>query len=105
VLYPDDTTSQGKELRLKQEFFMTSAALQDILRRFLSTHDDLRKLPDLVAIQMNDTHPAIAGPELVRLLTDDTASSSKRRCTSRRRFWATPTTRCCPKRWSAGRHG
>jgi starch phosphorylase len=71
VLYPDDTTYQGKELRLKQEFFLTSAALQDILRRFLTTHGDLRALPNYVAIQMNDTHPAIAGPELVRLLTDD----------------------------------
>jgi starch phosphorylase len=71
VLYPDDTTYQGKELRLKQEFFLTSAALQDILRRYLARHTDLRALPNYVAIQMNDTHPAIAGPELVRLLSDD----------------------------------
>jgi starch phosphorylase len=71
VLYPDDTTYQGKELRLKQEFLLTSAALQDILRRYLAAHRDLRALPKHVAIQMNDTHPAIAGPELVRLLADD----------------------------------
>ena len=71
VLYPDDTTYQGKELRLKQEFFLTSAALQDILRRYLTSHSDLRALPKHVAIQMNDTHPAIAGPELIRLLSDD----------------------------------
>jgi glycogen phosphorylase len=71
VLYPDDTTYQGKELRLKQEFFLTSAALQDILRRYKSAHSDLRSLPKFVAIQMNDTHPALAGPELVRLLTDE----------------------------------
>jgi glycogen phosphorylase len=71
VLYPDDTTYQGKELRLKQEFFLTSAALQDILRRFLTDHSNLADLPKYVAIQMNDTHPAIAGPELVRLLSDD----------------------------------
>ncbi|OHC54743.1 MAG: glycogen phosphorylase [Rhodobacterales bacterium RIFCSPHIGHO2_02_FULL_62_130] len=71
VLYPDDTTYQGKELRLKQEFFLTSAALQDILRRFKATHTNLRDLPKFVAIQMNDTHPAIAGPELIRLLTDE----------------------------------
>lgn len=70
VLYPDDTTYQGKELRLKQEFFLTSAALQDILRRYLSNHSDLKALPRFVAIQMNDTHPAIAGPELIRLLQD-----------------------------------
>ena len=71
VLYPDDTTYQGKELRLKQEFFLTSAALQDILRRYLAKHSDLAALPKHVAIQMNDTHPAIAGPELVRLLSDE----------------------------------
>jgi starch phosphorylase len=71
VLYPDDTTYQGKELRLKQEFFLTSAALQDILRRFRASHRELRDLPKHAAIQMNDTHPAIAGPELIRLLTDE----------------------------------
>jgi starch phosphorylase len=71
VLYPDDTTYQGKELRLKQEFFLTSAALQDILRRYLTDHSDLRAMPKHVAIQMNDTHPAIAGPELIRLLSDE----------------------------------
>lgn len=75
VLYPDDTTYQGKELRLKQEFFLTSAALQDILRRFKATHTNLRDLPKFVAIQMNDTHPAIAGPELIRLLTDENGLS------------------------------
>lgn len=71
VLYPDDTTEAGKELRLKQEYFFTAASIQDLLRRFLSDHEDLRTLPDHVAIQLNDTHPAIAGPELVRVLTDD----------------------------------
>ncbi len=71
VLYPDDTTDAGKELRLKQEYFLTSAALQDIMRRFLAEHGDLALLPEKVAIQLNDTHPAIAGPELIRLLMDD----------------------------------
>nr|WP_245155749.1 glycogen/starch/alpha-glucan phosphorylase [Paracoccus ravus] len=72
VLYPDDTTDQGKELRLKQEYFLTSAALQDIIRRFTAEHgEDLALLPDKVAIQLNDTHPAIAGPELIRLLMDE----------------------------------
>ncbi len=86
VLYPDDTTYAGKELRLKQEFFLTSAALQDILRRYLADHTDLAALPKHVAIQMNDTHPAIAGPELVRLLSDehgmefDTALDTARAC-------------------------
>ncbi|MCJ8139706.1 glycogen/starch/alpha-glucan phosphorylase [Falsirhodobacter halotolerans] len=71
VLYPDDTSYQGKELRLKQEFFLTSAAIQDILARHLAEGHTLNDLPDHVAIQMNDTHPAIAGPELMRLLMDD----------------------------------
>ncbi|WP_233501162.1 glycogen/starch/alpha-glucan phosphorylase [Thalassococcus profundi] len=71
VLYPDDTTGPGKELRLKQEYFLTASALRDILRRFDSEYDDLGLLPSKVAIQLNDTHPAIAGPELVRLLLDE----------------------------------
>ena len=71
VLYPDDSTPEGKRLRLKQEFFFTAASLRDILRRFDSEYSDLTLLPSKVAIQLNDTHPAIAGPELVRLLHDE----------------------------------
>lgn len=71
VLYPDDTTDGGKELRLKQEYFFTAASLRDILRRFQSEGYALTDLADHVAIQLNDTHPAIAGPELVRLLVDE----------------------------------
>ncbi|MEP5088999.1 MAG: glycogen/starch/alpha-glucan phosphorylase [Paracoccaceae bacterium] len=71
VLYPDDTTDLGKELRLKQEYFFTAASLQDLLRRFKSEGHDFARLADHVAIQLNDTHPAIAGPELVRLLVDE----------------------------------
>ncbi|SME97035.1 starch phosphorylase [Tistlia consotensis] len=71
VLYPDDSTPQGRELRLKQEYFFTAASIRDILRRHLAEHGDLASLPDKVAIQLNDTHPAIAGPELVRLLVDE----------------------------------
>ncbi|MDE0347731.1 MAG: glycogen/starch/alpha-glucan phosphorylase [Boseongicola sp.] len=71
VLYPDDTTDLGKELRLKQEYFFTSASIQDVLRRLLSESHSLDNLSDHVAIQLNDTHPAIAGPELVRLLADE----------------------------------
>ena len=71
VLYPDDTTPEGKELRLKQEYFFTSASLQDLVRRYLSEFQDIRKLADHVAIQMNDTHPAIAVAELMRILADD----------------------------------
>ncbi|MCC5985498.1 MAG: glycogen/starch/alpha-glucan phosphorylase [Rhodobacteraceae bacterium] len=71
VLYPDDSNGEGKELRLKQEYFFTAASLRDILRRFLSEYDDLTLLPEKVAIQLNDTHPAIAAPELVRILHDE----------------------------------
>ena len=70
VLYPDDSTRHGRELRLKQQYFFVSASLQDILRRFLTDHSDFNELPDRVAIQLNDTHPAIAIPELMRLLVD-----------------------------------
>ena len=70
VLYPDDSTEQGRELRLKQEYFFTAASLADILRRFLTHHDDIARLPRAIAIQLNDTHPAIAFPELIRLLVD-----------------------------------
>ncbi|WP_424511162.1 glycogen/starch/alpha-glucan phosphorylase [Rhodovulum steppense] len=71
VLYPDDTTERGKELRLKQEYFFTAASLRDILRRFEAEGGALADLPKKAAIQLNDTHPAIAGPELVRLLHDE----------------------------------
>lgn len=71
VLYPDDTTESGKELRLKQEYFFTAASLQDLVRRFLSEGHKIETLADHVAIQLNDTHPAIAGAELVRLLVDE----------------------------------
>ena len=71
VLYPSDETAAGQELRLKQEFFFTSASLQDIVRRHLAQHGTLASLPDHVAIQLNDTHPAIAVAELMRILVDD----------------------------------
>jgi glycogen phosphorylase len=70
VLYPDDTTQMGRELRLRQEYFFVSASVQDIIRRYVAHHDDIRGLPDKVAIQLNDTHPALAIPELMRLLID-----------------------------------
>ncbi len=70
ILYPDDSTHSGKELRFKQEYFFVAASLQDILRRFSKLNPDLKALPDKIAIQLNDTHPAIAIPELMRLLLD-----------------------------------
>uniref|UniRef100_A0AAY4C0D0 Alpha-1,4 glucan phosphorylase n=1 Tax=Denticeps clupeoides TaxID=299321 RepID=A0AAY4C0D0_9TELE len=79
VLYPNDNFFEGKELRLKQEYFVVAATLQDIIRRFKASkfgstevvRMDLTKLPEKVAIQLNDTHPAMAIPELMRILVDD----------------------------------
>ncbi|MBF0287513.1 MAG: glycogen/starch/alpha-glucan phosphorylase [SAR324 cluster bacterium] len=71
VLYPNDQGFSGKELRLKQQYFFVSASLQDILRRYLTDHENFDQLPDKVAIQLNDTHPSIAIPELMRILMDD----------------------------------
>uniref|UniRef100_A0A8D3DAS6 Alpha-1,4 glucan phosphorylase n=1 Tax=Scophthalmus maximus TaxID=52904 RepID=A0A8D3DAS6_SCOMX len=79
VLYPNDNFFEGKELRLKQEYFVVSATLQDIIRRFKVSkfgsrevvRTDFNKLPDKVAIQLNDTHPAMAIPELMRVLLDE----------------------------------
>ncbi|TNM84895.1 hypothetical protein fugu_009073 [Takifugu bimaculatus] len=79
VLYPNDNFFEGKELRLKQEYFVVSATLQDIIRRFKVSkfgsreiaRTDFSKLPEKVAIQLNDTHPAMAIPELMRVLVDE----------------------------------
>lgn len=73
VLYPDDSTYSGKELRLRQEYFFCSASLQDILHRYKLTHETLEHLPEKIAIHLNDTHPVLAIPELMRLLLDEYA--------------------------------
>ncbi|HOP64407.1 MAG TPA: glycogen/starch/alpha-glucan phosphorylase [Spirochaetota bacterium] len=70
VLYPNDNVFEGKELRLKQEYFFVSATMQDIIRRYKKTHEGFGEFHDMVAIQLNDTHPAIAIPELMRILLD-----------------------------------
>jgi len=71
VLYPDDSTWNGRELRLRQEYFLVSASLQDIIRRHKRTHDSMENLADKMAIHLNDTHPALAIPELMRILIDE----------------------------------
>ena len=71
ILYPDDTTPQGKELRFKQQYFFVSASLQDLLAQHLAEGRPLDALPEAVSIQLNDTHPALAIPELLRLLVDE----------------------------------
>jgi starch phosphorylase len=70
VLYPADSSPAGQELRLRQEYFFTSASIQDIVRRHVQYMGDVRTLPDKAAIQLNDTHPAVAVAELMRLLVD-----------------------------------
>lgn len=70
VLYPNDASASGRELRLKQQYFFVSASIQDILRRFLFKHSDWNDLPKKIAIQLNDTHPAIAVAEMMHQLVD-----------------------------------
>jgi glycogen phosphorylase len=70
VLYPADNVQEGKELRFKQEYFLASSTINDVLYRFRKMHTELCKLPEKVAIQLNDTHPTLAIPELMRVLLD-----------------------------------
>ncbi len=70
VLYPNDATARGRELRLKQEYFFTAASISDIIRRFKTENKDIRLLAEKTAIQLNDTHPALAVVELMRILLD-----------------------------------
>ena len=70
ILYPDDSLLEGRLLRLKQEYFFVSAGLQSILRRFKGRNPRITELPDKIAVHINDTHPALAIPELMRLLMD-----------------------------------
>ena len=71
VLYPDDSTTRGQELRFVQEYFLVACSLADLIRRFRRGRADWSALPEKVAIQLNDTHPALAVPELMRILLDD----------------------------------
>ena len=71
VLYPNDNHYAGKELRLKQQYFFISASLQELIAKYKRTNSDVRKLYEKVVIQMNDTHPTVAIPELMRILLDD----------------------------------
>ena len=71
VLYPSDSTPAGRELRLKQQYFLVSCSLRDIIRRFRFRNSDWEAFPDKVVIQLNDTHPVLAIPELMRLLVDE----------------------------------
>ncbi|MCI1954888.1 MAG: glycogen/starch/alpha-glucan phosphorylase [Oscillospiraceae bacterium] len=71
VLYPDDNHLEGKSLRLSQQYFLVSASIQDLIRHHLFSHRTLDSLPDLVAIHLNDTHPVLAIPEMMRVMMDE----------------------------------
>ena len=71
VLYPDDSTEKGQGLRFAQEYFLVACSLADLVRRFRRDNSDWSRLPDKVAIQLNDTHPTLAVPELMRILLDE----------------------------------
>ena len=71
VLYPEDNHSEGKSLRLSQQYFLVSATIQDIIHRHLRKNESLDNLPDIVAIHLNDTHPVLAVPELMRIMLDE----------------------------------
>ncbi len=71
MLYPDDSTTRGQALRFLQEYFLVACSLADLVRRFRAANTDWRSLPEKVAIQLNDTHPTLAVPELMRILLDD----------------------------------
>ena len=71
VLYPEDNHMEGKSLRLTQQYFLVSATIQDIVRRHLFKYSTLDNLPDVAAIHLNDTHPVLAIPELMRIMLDE----------------------------------
>ena len=71
VLYPNDNHFEGKSLRLRQQYFMVSASVTDIVRQHLATYSTVENLPEKVAIHINDTHPTLAIPELMRILLDE----------------------------------
>lgn len=71
ILYPSDAVAEGRELRLIQEYFLVACSVRDIFRRFFSEHADIRQLPKFIAIQMNDTHPALTIAEMMRMLVDE----------------------------------
>ena len=103
VLYPSDEVAQGRELRLKQQYFFVAATFQDIIRRFRKDNSDFDDLPNMVAVQLNDTHPAISHPRAYAAFCwIRRGSGGTRPGTSASAHSPTPTTRCCPRRWKLG---
>ena len=105
VLYPDNSTSMGQGLRFVQEYFLVACSLADLVRRFRRTNAEWSALPDQVAIQLNDTHPSLAVPELMRILLDEAGLAGTRPGNSPGGRSPTPTTPCCPRPWRDGRCG
>jgi starch phosphorylase len=103
VLYPDDSTAMGQGLRFVQEYFLVACSLADLIRRFRLNNADWNQLPEKVAIQLNDTHPALAVPELCGSCLTMRDSDGTRRGNSPSGPSRTRTTRCCPKHSKNGR--
>ncbi|MFH1995003.1 MAG: glycogen/starch/alpha-glucan phosphorylase [Nitrospinota bacterium] len=103
VLYPADHQAEGRELRLKQQYFLVSATIQDIIRRYKKYSDTYDSLPDKVAIQLNDTHPSLAIAELMRILVDNESLEWEMPGISQSEHLATPITPYSPRRLRNGR--
>lgn len=103
VLYPSDNHFEGKTLRLKQQYFLVSATVQDIIAEHLQQYETLDNFSEKVAIHINDTHPALCIPELMRILVDDYHYSWQRAYQLVKKRLAIRIIRCCLKRWRNGR--
>jgi starch phosphorylase len=103
VLYPDDSTTMGKRLRLVQEYFLVACSLADLVRRFRRANADWAALPEKVAIQLNDTHPALAVPELMRILLDEARLGWDQAWDLTRRTLAYTNHTLLPEAWRSGR--
>jgi starch phosphorylase len=103
VLYPDDSTSMGQALRFVQEYFLVACSLADLVRRFRRTNADWNALPGKVAIQLNDTHPALAVPELMRILLDEAHLGWDEAWDLSRQTLAYTNHTLLPERWRSGR--
>ncbi len=105
VLYPDDSTERGRSLRFAQEYFLVACSLADIVARFRRRGNDWQALPDKVAIQLNDTHPAMAVAELMRILLDQAGLGWEEAWDLTTRTLAYTNHTFCPKPWKSGRCG
>jgi len=103
VLYPNDNFEAGRELRLRQEYFFVACSIHDIIYRYKKSHNTFAQLSSKIAIQLNDTHPAIAIAELMRVLVDEEELTWEAAWKQTVACFGYTTTRCCPRPSSAGR--